>query len=356
MEVNNEKVFNNLITLLCFFPINVFASGSISVNRGSLSIAKGSSSSFVVSANNAAGRVDIYSSNSSVAKVSTSSSWLDNNSVTVTVTGVNDGNATIIVKITDAATYDEEALSGTRSVSVNVYSNTSSNNVSNNNSQNSNQSKPSNSSKYNNSSNTKKNDIGFDKNKEEYNIEIENYINSLDIDAKVNMSTSKVNIEGNKDLKVGDNTINVIVTSEDGTKKTYKINVKRKDEVVETTIDKINEVIDGTTKDTVKIKIIDNLKISKDIIDKINSSKKNIIINKYDNDKIVYSWTFKSGNMNFKKEFDSNISFSDKDLESLRKKNNYSEMYKVIFGYNGDISDSIIKLNVSGKFNNNDNG
>ena len=29
-------------------------------------------------------------------------------------------------------------------------------------------------------------------------------------------------------------------------------------------------------------------------------------------------------------------------------------MYKVIFGYNGDISDSIIKLNVSGKFNNND--
>ena len=168
------------------------------------------------------------------------------------------------------------------------------------------------------------------------------------------MTTSKVNIEGNKDLKVGDNTINVIVTSEDGTKKIYKINVKRKDEVVETTIDKINEVIDGTTKDTVKIKIIDNLKISKDIIDKINSSKKNIIINKYDNDKIVYSWNFKSGNMNFKKEFDSNISFSDKDLESLRKKNNYSEMYKVIFGYNGDISDSIIKLNVSGKFNNND--
>ena len=366
-----KKFLVILITLLCFFPINVFASGSISVNRGSLSIAKGSSSSFVVSANNAAGRVDIYSSNSSVAKVSTSSSWLDNNSVTVTVTGVNDGNATIIVKITDAATYDEEALSGTRSVSVNVYSNTSSNNVSNNNSQNSNQSKPSNSSKYNNSSNTKKNepikndatlsslnvknyDIGFDKNKEEYNIEIENYINSLDIDAKANMSTSKVNIEGNKDLKVGDNTINVIVTSEDGTKKTYKINVKRKDEVVETTIDKINEVIDGTTKDTVKIKIIDNLKISKDIIDKINSSKKNIIINKYDNDMIVYSWNFKSGNMNFKKEFDSNISFSDKDLESLRKKNNYSEMYKVIFGYNGDISDSIIKLNVSGKFNNND--
>ena len=154
-----KKFLVILITLLCFFPINVFASGSISVNRGSLSIAKGSSSSFVVSANNAAGRVDIYSSNSSVAKVSTSSSWLDNNSVTVTVTGLNDGNATIIVKITDAATYDEEALSGTRSVSVNVYSNTSSNNVSNNNSQNSNQSKPSNSSKYNNSSNTKKNII-----------------------------------------------------------------------------------------------------------------------------------------------------------------------------------------------------
>ena len=153
-----KKFLVILITLLCFFPINVFASGSISVNRGSLSITKGSSSSFVVSANNAAGRVDIYSSNSSVAKVSTSSSWLDNNSVTVTVTGVNDGNATIIVKITDAATYDEEALSGTRSVSVNVYSNTSSNNVSNNNSQNSNQSKPSNSSKYNNSSNTKKNE------------------------------------------------------------------------------------------------------------------------------------------------------------------------------------------------------
>ena len=41
-----KKFLVILITLLCFFPINVFASGSISVNRGSLSIVKGSSSSF----------------------------------------------------------------------------------------------------------------------------------------------------------------------------------------------------------------------------------------------------------------------------------------------------------------------
>ena len=42
--------------------------------------------------------------------------------------------------------------------------------------------------------NVKNYDIGFDKNKEEYNIEIENYINSLDIDAKANMSTHSLGL------------------------------------------------------------------------------------------------------------------------------------------------------------------
>ncbi len=100
---------------------SVYAAGSLGVSTGSLSLTTGGSASFTVSANNAAGRVDISSSNTGVARVSVGSSFLDNSSVTVTVTAAAAGSAVITIRATDMTTYDDENLTGTtRTVSVNV--------------------------------------------------------------------------------------------------------------------------------------------------------------------------------------------------------------------------------------------
>ena len=99
----------------------VYAAGGLSVSTGSLSMTTGGSASFTVSVNDAAGRVDISSSNAGVARVSVGSTFLDNSSVTIVVTGASAGSAVITVRATDMTTYDDESLTGTtRTVSVNV--------------------------------------------------------------------------------------------------------------------------------------------------------------------------------------------------------------------------------------------
>ena len=107
-----------LFALIPFIKIN--ASGSITVSTSDLNINEGNSKTFTIKANNAAGRVDISSSNTSVATVSKSSVFLDNNSVTITVKGKSTGTANISIKMTDVATYDGDVLSGNKTILVTV--------------------------------------------------------------------------------------------------------------------------------------------------------------------------------------------------------------------------------------------
>ncbi len=69
----------------------------------------------------------------------------------------------------------------------------------------------------------------FNKNKYLYNIEIESNIDELDLDITLEDPTSIYEIVGNKNLKVGLNRIFINVTSKDGIKKTYQLDVTKKD-------------------------------------------------------------------------------------------------------------------------------
>lgn len=62
----------------------------------------------------------------------------------------------------------------------------------------------------------------------EYKVNVDDTINEVDVTATPDDSKATVNISGNKDLKVGENTISIDVTAEDKkTKKTYKIIVNK---------------------------------------------------------------------------------------------------------------------------------
>ncbi len=109
-----------VMLIVCALPISAFAAGSVSVSTSSISMAPGQSKTFTITATNAAGRVDISSSNTAVATVSTASEWLDNSTVTVTVKAVAAGSATISVVCTDVSDYDLNTISGTKTISINV--------------------------------------------------------------------------------------------------------------------------------------------------------------------------------------------------------------------------------------------
>ena len=87
MKKNLIKIL--FLISLFIIPNTVFAAGGLSVSTTNISITQGSSSSFTISASNAAGGVSISSSNAGVASVSMGSTFLDNSSATVTVSGEN---------------------------------------------------------------------------------------------------------------------------------------------------------------------------------------------------------------------------------------------------------------------------
>ena len=67
----------------------------------------------------------------------------------------------------------------------------------------------------------------FDSNTTNYSITVPNSVKKLNINAIPNAKTSKVKIIGNNNFRVGNNTVTIRVTAEDGTTKDYKITVTR---------------------------------------------------------------------------------------------------------------------------------
>lgn len=109
-----------LLVVLMLFPLNAFAaSGSFSVTS-TLTVTANKTNTFTIKANNCAGKFEISSSNSSVASISSTSIWLDNNSETITVKGLSVGTAKITVRPVDVSDYDENSITGAKTVTVTV--------------------------------------------------------------------------------------------------------------------------------------------------------------------------------------------------------------------------------------------
>lgn len=72
-------------------------------------------------------------------------------------------------------------------------------------------------------------DINFNKDTLEYNIEVENNINKVKINASAEDNKASITGDGEKEVKEGLNKLEVVVTAENGNTKTYTINVTVKE-------------------------------------------------------------------------------------------------------------------------------
>ena len=113
-----------MTAFLLISKIDVYATGSINVSTDSLTITKGQSVTFTISADNAAGNVLIQSSNSNIASVNKSSYFFDtslgNSSESITVTALNVGTTQINIILDDVGTFSNEELTGTKVITINV--------------------------------------------------------------------------------------------------------------------------------------------------------------------------------------------------------------------------------------------
>lgn len=85
----------------------------------------------------------------------------------------------------------------------------------------------------------------FSKTKYNYSLVVNGKVDSINVTALAEHSKAKVSVSGNNNLKDGDNTVNIVVTAEDGSKKTYKIIVTKTNDVTATNAYLLNLIIEN---------------------------------------------------------------------------------------------------------------
>ncbi len=324
-----KKILTALV--ICMFVLtaitgNVYAKGSVKPSKTSITIEEGGSSTFKITASNAAGRVDISTSNSSVASINVTNKWLDNNSVTVTVKGKSVGTATITVKLTDVATYDKEPLTNTYKITVKV-------------------TEPK--SKNNNLSSISVDGYKLVKKSDtSYTLDVGNSVSKITIKATAADSKASVSGTGTKSLKTGSNTFNVVVTAESGAKKTYTITVNRKDGYY------LEDLAEALKTNEPTIKLRDGDKLTADHLDKIKASGKTVVLNASDSEgEFTYSWKVDGTKLSTYTETNTSIAFDSNYKEEIGKLSNYADGKYIHFEQAGSsLNGTTVKMYVGDKY------
>lgn len=252
-----SKIKLVLLSILIFLTIGSVKSfaASISVRSSKTSVAPGESFSVSISSSGATGKVSVTVSNGSV---STSSLWLEPSS-SVTVKAGSSGSVRISVTAVDMSDSSGKEVSPSGSTTVTIVkpsSNTGGGSSGGNSGSGTSGSSygggttNSNSGGYTSNNNTttapeekeKSKDSTlsalsvkegaitpeFNKDVKEYALTIPYETSAVNVTAAPTDSKATVAVEGNKDLKEGENTVTVKVTAEDGSTSNYTIKVTRK--------------------------------------------------------------------------------------------------------------------------------
>lgn len=366
-----------LVVNFCFM-LNVFAQGGVSISTSSLNITKGESKTFTITANNSAGRIDISSTNSSIASISKTSTFLDMTSDTITVTANSVGSTTIKIYISDMTTYDDEDLSGkTYTININVSdvvkeeTNKEDNNVSSNNNVSDNQNNNFNNNinqkittkvadkKNNKSNNTNLKELkveGFELNKiddNHYSLNVNNSVKNINVLATAEDNNAKVNGIGLHELNVGENEINLEIVAPDGTKKNVLLNINRSDKL---TIDDLKEVINEKDIKDIEIYIDNNTIISKEDLKLIKESKRTIIFSYYNDDnKKMYSWIVNGKKIDKLLDINTAVVLNKNNIKKIKQVSNYADGIFINFKHNGSLPNGVsVKIYVGDKFDDGD--
>ena len=195
--------------------------------------------------------------------------------------------------------------------------------------------------------------IDFNKDVLEYNIEVENLVDSVNVKALVNHETATYEVEGNTKLSVGTNSVKVKVTSESGDVRTYIINVNRKSDAPTVIVSGLKDTLAKTTAKEVNVDIKDdNTILEKDVVKAIKDSKKKVLFNIYTGNLIKYAWLFDGANITKEEAVDLFVKFSSDNAENINKLTNYSEAVYLDVVHEGDIPNNTkIKIYVGDRFN-----
>ena len=223
-------IISAIVLIIAIAPKAIAA--NLTINFSSSQAKVGDTVTATVSGNGVAGKVNLSVSGN--ASLSQSSIFVDGSaSVTVKING--EGNVKVTATAADMAdTSTSQPFTGATAGTIKVSSNSSSSTSSDNKQDTSKQDNSKTSTKSNNTNlsnlGIKPNDFtGFKTNKTSYDVTVPNDVEKVTVYATAQDKKASIKGNGTQKLNVGKNTLNVVVTAEDGTTKTYTINVTREE-------------------------------------------------------------------------------------------------------------------------------
>ena len=202
-----------IIYLLLIIFIGVSRVKAFSVNA-SQTVYVNSTVAVKIEASGLAGRFDISSSNESVLAGS-DSKWIENETITMYFTAKSVGKATITVNAYEVTDSSYNDYTGSRSITINVVKKATTPSIDVN--------KTYNKNNYLKSLTIDGYELNFDKEKLEYAVTLQPGTEVINLSASVEDKTASVKGIGEVHVSEGVNTINVVVTAENGNERTYKI-------------------------------------------------------------------------------------------------------------------------------------
>lgn len=255
-----KKIKYLLILFMFIVFIGINKVNAYSINASS-TVYVGNSVAVTVEAKGLIGRFDISSSNQSILAGS-DTKWIEDGTITMYFTAKSVGKATITLNAVDVADTSGNEFSGSRSITINVVKKSTKPSVDVN-------------KKYSKNNYLSKLEIDnyeftpkFDKDTLEYKVELEPGTEKINITASLEDKSASVKGIGEVEITEGVNTINIVVTAENGNERTYKIiaNAPEKDPInikindKKYTVVKRRELIgtkEGYKEDEVKINNFD---------------------------------------------------------------------------------------------------
>ena len=376
-----KKYIIILLLTLFLIPLKVFAVGGFDVSPTSISLYPGESKTITISSSNAVGKLNISSTDTSIARVSSASLFIQNpnGTETIQVVGNSVGTATInVVASAEFATMDEEILEGvTKTITVNVLakptpsaspspsvvpSPSPSINPSPSPSVNPSPSpsaSPSPSQQPSGNLSTNANLInlsidGYELVKVDNNtftLMVSNDVTSINLNATAEDSKAKVSGAGTKKLSSGENKFEVVVTAEAGNQNKYIIKVTRKDGFY---LEDFNTIINNKSLHDTNIIINSDSKITKEQVEQIKNNKKVLKFNYYDSrKKLLYSWKLNGNAIVDSSEFITSIDFVSDNLKKMYELSERDDGLPVNFKHSGPLPiGTKIKIHVGDKFDN----
>ena len=200
--------------------------------------------------------------------------------------------------------------------------------------------------------------INFKKDTTNYTLDVESTVNKLEVNAQVSNSSAKYTIT-NPTLAPGENKIIIVVTAENGTTKEYTITVNKKtagEPVTKTvTMDTLLDAINDDSTDIIELKLENDTKISKDVLDKLAGKNKKLNIVKYENDKVSYSWSIDGNELTSGFEIDTKITFDSENDELLKDLVKDKNVKSIVFSHSGQLpKGTIITVYVGDKYKDGD--